>query len=143
MNLQMATFCIVSLMLGHKFMSSLYNPLFHHNFRRSHPEVFCKKLVLRNFAKFTGKHLCQSCKPHQLYWLWLNFIRLIVIFTQCNHFYNLKNVKNAHGGLLLLATLLKLTLLYGCFSRFLNCTNSTKWRETSQMIKRVGSQKTY
>ena len=26
----------------------------------SHPEVFCKKGVLRNFAKFTGKHLCQS-----------------------------------------------------------------------------------
>ena len=24
------------------------------------PEVFCKKCVLRNFAKFTGKHLCQS-----------------------------------------------------------------------------------
>ena len=23
-------------------------------------EVFCKKKVLRNFAKFTGKHLCQS-----------------------------------------------------------------------------------
>ena len=22
--------------------------------------VFCKKGVLRNFAKFTGKHLCQS-----------------------------------------------------------------------------------
>ena len=27
---------------------------------RSHPEVFCEKGVLRNFAKFTGKHLCQS-----------------------------------------------------------------------------------
>ena len=26
----------------------------------SRPEVFCKKCVLRNFAKFTGKHLCQS-----------------------------------------------------------------------------------
>ena len=26
----------------------------------SHPEVFCRKGVLRNFAKFTGKHLCQS-----------------------------------------------------------------------------------
>ena len=26
----------------------------------SRPEVFCKKGVLRNFAKFTGKHLCQS-----------------------------------------------------------------------------------
>ena len=24
------------------------------------PEVFCKKGVLRNFVKFTGKHLCQS-----------------------------------------------------------------------------------
>ena len=26
----------------------------------SRPEVFCKKGILRNFAKFTGKHLCQS-----------------------------------------------------------------------------------
>ena len=26
--------------------------------RSSGPEVFCKKGVLRNFAKFTGKHLC-------------------------------------------------------------------------------------
>ena len=24
------------------------------------PEVFCKKGVFRNFAKFTGKHLCQG-----------------------------------------------------------------------------------
>ena len=23
-------------------------------------EMFCKKYFLRNFAKFTGKHLCQS-----------------------------------------------------------------------------------
>ena len=28
--------------------------------RSSRPEVFCKKGILRNFAKFTGKHLCQS-----------------------------------------------------------------------------------
>ena len=28
--------------------------------RSSRPEVFCKKSVLRNFAKFTGKHLRQS-----------------------------------------------------------------------------------
>ena len=28
--------------------------------RSSRPEVFCKKGVLRNFAKFTGKNLCQS-----------------------------------------------------------------------------------
>ena len=28
--------------------------------RSSRPEVFCKKDVLRNIAKFTEKHLCQS-----------------------------------------------------------------------------------
>ena len=28
--------------------------------RSSHPEVFCKTGVLRNFANFTGKHLCQN-----------------------------------------------------------------------------------
>ena len=47
--------------------------------------------------------------------------------------YNLENVKNTHGELLLLvelqaklAALLKVTLLLGCFSRFLNCTNATE-----------------
>ena len=29
-------------------------------FRDRGPEVSCKKIVLRNFAKFTGKHLGQS-----------------------------------------------------------------------------------
>ena len=28
--------------------------------RSSHPEVFCKKSALTNFAKFIGTHLCQS-----------------------------------------------------------------------------------
>ena len=38
-------------------------------YRRSRLEVFCKKGVLRNLEKFTGKHLCQSllfkksCRP--------------------------------------------------------------------------------
>ena len=36
-----------------KFYSILLN-------RSSRLEVFCKKGVLKNFAKFTGKHLCQS-----------------------------------------------------------------------------------
>ena len=30
------------------------------DYRSNRPEVFCKKGVLKNFAKFTGKHLCQS-----------------------------------------------------------------------------------
>ena len=34
------------------------------SYRSSCPDVFCKKGALRNFAKFTGKYLCQSlfCK---------------------------------------------------------------------------------
>ena len=32
-------------------------------FRSSHSVVFWKICVLRNFAKFTGKHLCQKCFP--------------------------------------------------------------------------------
>ena len=31
-----------------------------HTDRSSRPEVFCKKYILRNFIKSTGKHLCQS-----------------------------------------------------------------------------------
>ena len=54
------------------------------------------------------------------------------------HLYNLKNVKNTHGGVLLLvklqaATLLKVTLLYWCFSRFLNCTNGIISQKTSHI----------
>ena len=33
---------------------------FHLSVKSSRPEVFCKKDVLTNFAKFTGKHFCQS-----------------------------------------------------------------------------------
>ena len=29
-------------------------------FRSSRPEMFCRKGVLKNFAKFTGNHLCRS-----------------------------------------------------------------------------------
>ena len=29
-------------------------------FRSSRPEVFCKEGVVKNFAKFAGKHLCWS-----------------------------------------------------------------------------------
>ena len=38
--------------------------------RSSRPEVFCKKGVLKNFGKFTGKHLCQSLR-HEV----CNFIK--------------------------------------------------------------------
>ena len=64
--------------LSHKLSTYYYNtdvckdP---NDYRSSRPEVFCKKGVLRNFAKFTGKHLCQGrifnkvagIRPVQLY----------------------------------------------------------------------------
>ena len=44
-------------------------------------------------------------------------------------FVRFKNVKNTHGAVLILAcNFTKLTLLHGCFSHFLNCTNGTKLR---------------
>ena len=46
-------------------------------------------------------------------------------------FVQFKNMKNTHGRVL---TLLKVTLLHGCFSRFVNCTNCTKSRNVSHML---------
>ena len=39
-------------------------------FRSSHLQVFCKKDVLRNFAKVTGKQLCQSLFFNKVAGLW-------------------------------------------------------------------------
>ena len=55
------------------------------------------------------------------------------------HLYNLKEVKNTHGGVLRKpeklkpATSLKVTFFPWCFSRFLNYTNGTKSRNTSHI----------
>ena len=53
--------------------------------------------------------------------------------------YNLKNAKNTFGGVLvsvklLSATLLKVLLLRGCFSRFFNCTYGAKSGNAPQII---------
>ena len=53
--------------------------------------------------------------------------------------HNLKNLKNTHGGMILLVkllhptTLLKVTLLYGCFSLFKTCANANKSHKASHM----------
>ena len=44
-------------------------------FWSSCPEVFCKKGVLRNFAKFTGKHLYQRLFFNKVAGLACNFIK--------------------------------------------------------------------
>ena len=40
------------------------------------PDVFCKKSVLRNFAKFTGKHLRQGLYFNKVAGLASNFIKI-------------------------------------------------------------------
>ena len=59
----MALDMVLNTLLSHKRSPYYYNadvckdP---NDYRSSRPEVFCKKGVLKGFAKFTGKHLCQS-----------------------------------------------------------------------------------
>ena len=53
------------------------------------------------------------------------------------HLYNLKNVKNTRGRVLILVMLPALTLLQGCFTRFLNCANDTKSCKTSLLFIRL------
>ena len=50
-----ATFFVAKIFDNRKYKKHATNKI-----RSSHPEVFCKECVLRNFAKFTGKHKCQS-----------------------------------------------------------------------------------
>ena len=49
--------------------------------------------------------------------------------------YNLKSVKNTHGGVLLLVNFTKSNTPSTVFSRFLNCTNGTKSYETSYIFQ--------
>ena len=54
---------VLNTSLSHKLSTYYYNTdVFKdpNDYRRSRLEVFCKKRVLKYFAKFAGKHLCQS-----------------------------------------------------------------------------------
>ena len=52
------SYFLKEIVLAH--IHSLFGRPYHDVFRSSRPEVFCKKGALRNFARFTGKHLRQS-----------------------------------------------------------------------------------
>ena len=53
-----------------------YIPVLGMLYRSSRPDVFCKKDVLRNFGKFTGKHLlCQSLYYNKVADQSCNFIK--------------------------------------------------------------------
>ena len=49
-----ATFFVAKIFDNGKYKKHATNKI-----KSSHPEVFCREDVLRNFAKFTGKHKCQ------------------------------------------------------------------------------------
>ena len=46
-------------------------------------EVFCKKRVLKNFAKFTGKRLCQGLFLTKLHMQACNFIKILAQMFSC------------------------------------------------------------
>ena len=65
-----------------KLSSEFLNPKLRRllcNSRTSRPEVFCKKGVLENLIKITGKHLCQSLFFNKVAGLRppVNFVKLL------------------------------------------------------------------
>ena len=79
--------------------------------RSSSPKVFCKKRVLRNFAKFTGKHLYQSL-----------FLNKVAGWGTFLHLFWRKSFLTEHLGWLLLCMMYALlTGKVEKFARFLAC----------------------
>ena len=69
--------------------------------RSSRPEMFCKKAVLRNFAKVTGKHLYQRLFLNKVVDLACNFIKkesLAQVFSSefCEIFKNIFFYRTPH-----------------------------------------------
>ena len=56
-------------------------------YRNNHPEVFYKKGVFRNFAKFTGKHLCQDLFFNNVAGPYIETSQLICCANQLTGFY--------------------------------------------------------
>ena len=81
---------------------------------------FQKKTVKRKIKNLQCLCHCCCCADNDFYDIQRIYAMRCAIWY---HLYNLKNVKNMHGVLL--------TLLHGCFPRFLNCTNGTKSRKRS------------
>ena len=62
--------------------------------RSSRLEVFCKKAVLKNFAKFTGKHVCQSLFFNKVAAQACNFIikEILALVFSCESCKIFKNI---------------------------------------------------
>ena len=60
---------------AHKTLTEEVQDISWTHYQKQPPELFCKKRCFRNFAKFTGKHLCQSLFFNKAAGLARNFIK--------------------------------------------------------------------
>ena len=94
--------------------------------------IYDSKNILRNL--FYRK--CYSSLWRHNFQSWWNCSKYVILCAICCYLYNLKIRENTHGGVSLLVKLqavIKVTLLHGCFSHFLNCANGTKSRKASHI----------
>ena len=105
------------------------------------------ELFRKNSQRLLVDNYFRKRSASQMFGWVLNTSLYVVRCAIWYHLYNLKNVEITRGGVLILvklqawayATLLKLTLLHGCFSRFLNCTDGTKSRNAPHMLYQIKS----
>ena len=87
-----------------------------------------------------------TSKVNTMIWIEQNLtdsqrLKNVMLCGICYHLYNLKNVKNTHGGVLFLVKLQASVYNFTrslsppwVFSRYLNCANGTKSRKASQIF---------
>ena len=94
------------------------------------PEVFLKKGVLRNFAKFTGKHLCESAFFNKVAAACNVFLWILQNFSE--HLF----LQNTFGGCLLIISLFMTGICIPCHSCSINwicmlTDSSINWSDRS------------
>ena len=85
---------------AHKYLKVVFESHYSYgHFRSSHPEVFCEKGVLENFAKFTVKHLRHSLFLNKVVGLRIHFSKDThhrhILLTRIDH-YNSKLSKTIY-----------------------------------------------
>ena len=94
------------------------------SFRSSRPGVFCKRGILRNFAKFTGKRLCQRLKKKS-HWhrcfplIFAKFLRTQFFQnTSGGCFWSVNSHSHYHDSLICYGCLLSLTSIRHVWNNF-------------------------
>ena len=125
--------------------------ILHYLYSGSRPEVFCRKVVLRIFAKLKGKHLCQRIFLIKLQALGVlkkrcseNIQQIYRSPVNLQHIFRTPFPKNTSGWLLLHDPLLSLRLLnqismcWKWVSRKIPPENSSSWGVSGRVRARLG-----